>query len=365
VRISVSEWLALKLAIRLPRALVDPRLLAPFVRRHAFTRRGIAAIACVLLAVLVLLHVQGSDSGVRRLIDLTAQLAGVKSIEARWDAAVAHARTGASTTPGAVHDSDVARIQRPLDLAVSYAASEALRTAAAELKKAYVEKADVVARFERASIDSRAALTAAVRSDAAITAAVREAWRDFPQRERLVAAENLVLRVLSAAQQYHDAPSAVNRAIVEAHAADLSRPHALPKPIQSGLARLEADVHRLLLLAPLEQMLSERLRALDTARRLDELADVFERELAESIVRRERYRAVLIAYTIALLLLIAWLVVRAIARFHDLEVLYTRQTRQLAKTLRRLSAYERPARETRAAPGEEDARVVNEERRTL
>ena len=61
MRISVSEWTTLRLALKLPRAILNPELLAPALRRHGSTRRGQAAIGAVLLAVLVFLHVNTAD----------------------------------------------------------------------------------------------------------------------------------------------------------------------------------------------------------------------------------------------------------------------------------------------------------------
>ena len=364
--ISVSELTVLKLAVKLPPAMLDRDLAVAAVRKHAFTRRGIAAWACVLLLVLVVLHWKTADPAVKRHSDLVAQLAAVKLIDARWDAAAVQAR-GGTAPPGrvTVQDADVAHIQRALDQAATEAKTTALRTSVAELKKAYVEKADIVARFEKTAADARAALTAALRADAAISGLVRDSWRDFPQRDRLVAAENLVLRVIAEAQQYHHAPSGAHRVSLEGSAAELARPQVLPKPLQPAIARLESDVHQHLLLKPLENMLGERLAALDTGRRVDELADVQQRELADALARRDRWRIALIVYTAALLILAAWLGVRAITRYRDLEVLYAGQTRTLARALMRMRAYEqarRPEVVRREAAEDEEARIVSERR---
>lgn len=345
--ISVSELTLLKLAVRLPPALLDYDAAGAAVRRHAFTRRGIAALACALLVGLMLLHWKAADPTVKRHSELVAQLAGLKLIDARWDAAGIRMRSGvASPGPITVQDADTVQVQRTLDAVAAEAKTTALRTEIAELKKAYVEKADVVARFEKSAADSTAALTAALRADAAITRLVRDSWRDFPQRERLVAAENLVLRVMAEAHQYHHAPTAAARASLESSAGELARPKALPKPLQPAIARLESDIHQLLLLKPLERLLGERLVTLDTGRRLDALADLHQRELADALARRDRWRIALIVYTALLAILAIYLGIRAITRYRDLEVLYAGQTRELAKTLRRLRGHELARRPT-------------------
>jgi len=369
VRISVSEWSALRLAMKLPRALVNPELLAPVLRKHAGTRRGMAVIGCVIVVLLVVLHLKTASPEVKRLSDLVAQLAGVKLIDARWDAAVAKGRSQAPmASRSAVQDTDAARIQRALQAAEAEAKTTAVRTTLTELKKAYVEKADVVARFEQASTDTRGAVAAAMRSDVAVTTLVRNAWRDFPQRDRLVAAENLVVRVILEAQQYHQTPTAANRASLESYIADLPRTQSLPKTVQTGLVQLGNDVHQLLLLKPLEHMLGERLTALDTAARIDGITELYQRELSDVLASRDRWRIALMIYTAALIALLAYLGIRAIARFRDLEVLYAGQTRELAKALQRLKSYgegprpvEPPPRD--AAAVEEETPVVREHRR--
>lgn len=367
MRISVSEWTVLKLAAKLPRALVSPELIPAALRQHAFTRRGVAAAAIALTIGLALLHLAAADPATRRLTDLAAQLATARLIDARWDAAVTSARGATPPRPG-VETADLQTLQRALDEARAQARSEALRSAIADLRRDYGEKAELVQRFERASADTRQALMALTRSDTAVTSAIRDAWRDFPQRDRLIAAENLAVRVMAEARAYHHAPSQAQRSTLEGYAADLPRAQQLPKPLQAALARLESDAHRLLLLKPLEHMLGERLAALRTQMRLDEVARVFEQQLAQAIAQRELFSLVLLLYTVAFALLAGFAIVRAIARYRDLELLYAAQTRELAKALQRLRAGERGARvaELRrvdSAPADEEARIVSEQRR--
>jgi hypothetical protein len=304
----------------LMRAAAKMKLVTPAKR---LTGRGAIVGAAILLAGLLYLHGQAQDASVKRNTDILAQLAGVKLIDARWDVAVMRARTdaGASAEP-VVQPGDSARIQRALDAAAAQAKSNAMRSAITDVRKAYSEKAGLVTRFQRASADSRQALEAAMRADAAVSTLVRTAWRDFPQRDRLVAAENLVARVLAEAQQYHAAPTAGHREALEAFAADLPLAHSLPPPVVSGLERLESDVHQLLLLKPLEHMLGERLTVLNTASRADEIAETYQRDLNDTLARRERYRIALLLYSAALLILGVWLGVRTWQRYHALEARY-------------------------------------------
>jgi hypothetical protein len=368
VRISVSEWSALRLALKLPRAVLNPQLAKDALRRHASTRRGQALIGAVLLAGLVVLHMKTADPAVTRLTDITAQLAGVKLIDAGWDVAALQARSDTASSRTAVQSTDLARIQRALDAAAAEAKTTPLRTTIAELRRAYVEKADLAGRLETANAASRQAMAATRRADAAITGLIRSAWSDFPQRERLVAAENLAVRVIAEAQQYHHSPTPAQRATLEAYTLDLPRAQSLPKPIQAALTRLEADVHQILQLKPLEHMLGERLAALGTGPRIEELSAFYQNELADTLARRERFRIALIVYTIGLVALLAYLGVHAIARYRDLELLYAGQTRELAKALRKLRGGDGTARVTELrrpdpASSDEDARIISERRR--
>jgi two-component system NtrC family sensor kinase len=364
--ISVTDLSAMKIAVKLPRAALSAERFAEACRRFASSRRGRVIIGCVLVTALVFLHWMSGDSAVRRNTDMIAQLAVMKWIDARWDVAVLQSRTD-DAPASVVQSADVTRIQRTLDAAAAEARTNPLRATIAELRKAYVEKADVVTRLEKAAAESRYALAAAMRADAAVTALVRGAWRDFPQRERLVAAENLVSRVLAEVQQYHYAPTAAHRAALEAYAADLPRAQALPRTVQTGLAHLESDVHKLLQLKPLEQMLGERLAVLDTATRADQLIELYQRELADTLARRDRYRLALFIYSAVLIALLVYLALRAYAHYRDLRILYGRQTTHLAKALRRLRDIERPAHlsdaQRRAAGASDDTvHIISEYR---
>lgn len=380
MRISVSEWSTLRLALKLPRAAVNPGLMTVAVRRHAGTRRGIAVVGAILFTLLVFLHAKTSDPALSRLTDITAQLASAKLIDAGWDRAAVQARADAPSTRQAVQPSDLPRVLRALDAAAAEARTTVLRTNIAELRKAFVEKADVVLRFATASADSRQALAAARRADAAITGLIRQAWSEFPQRDRLVAAENLAVRVIAEAHQYHHSPTAAHRASLETHTLDLPRAQSLPKAVQAGLLRLETDVHQILLLKPLEHMLTERLTALRTGPRIDELSELYQSELSQALARRDGWRTALIVYTIALVGLLAYFGVSAIARFRDLEMLYAAQTRELAKALLKLRGSDSAASVTELqrnrnqatgdqtrgltpVPDDEDAPIISERRR--
>jgi hypothetical protein len=284
------------------------------------TLRGALVLAALLVALLMFLHARADDTDSQRYTGVLAELAAVKLIDARWDVAVLRSRSDPNaSTERVVQPRDATRIQRALDLASANARSNAMRTSIEALKKSYAEKSDLVTRFQQSSADSRQALDAAMRADAAVSTLVRNAWRDFPDRERLVAAENLVARVLAEAQQYHLAPGGASRSTLESVAVDLPRAHSLPRGVQGALARLDSDINQVLLLKPLEQMLGERLAVLNTGARADELAETYQRHLADALTERSRYRIALLVYSTLLLILAAFAARRAYLRFRALE----------------------------------------------
>jgi hypothetical protein len=310
VRISASELRSLAGRFARPRRVVNAAFAQSAGVQRSPTRRGIV-MGALLLALLAFLHLKAADPTLQRFAYVVAELAGARVVDARWDTLVAHAGSAGSTR-GPLQTDDAARVQRALEAAAATAETAALRTTVADLQKAYAEKAELLARFVRAAEDSRAALAAAVRADAAVTMLVRNAWQSFPHRERLIAAENLAVRVIAEAQQYTHAPSASSRASLEAYASDLPNAHALPEPLQTGLARLESDVHQLLLLKPLEQTLKDRLAALATSQRLDRLADTYQAAFANALERSDRYRIALVIYSVGLAVAFAYLALRAV-----------------------------------------------------
>ncbi len=298
-------------------------------------RRARVVVGCVLLAIFVFLHTQVHDGNAARRLEVLSQLSALKRIDVRWDAGAVRARVDpAGSGEPIVRGEDVAVMQYALASALEHASDAKLRAKIDELIKAYAEKVDVVTRLQRASSDSRSALEAAMRADAAVAKLVRGEWRNFASRERLVAAENVVSRILAQAQQYQYGPTPATRAVLAGSVADLGRAHSLPRPVQAALHRLESDIHQLLLLKPLEQRLVARVAALETGPRTDDLIGVFQRQVDESLARSNRYRNALVVYTVALALLLGLVGMRARARYRRLRKRYRDQTDALSAARR-------------------------------
>src|SRR5690606_21628915 len=158
-------------------------------------------------------------------------------------------------------------------------------------------------------------------ADTEIAGLVRGSWPDFRERERLVAAESAALQAIAEAQRYRHAPTDSQRATVESVAADLAAAaQRVPPALRDGLLRLEAQLRALLAAAPAEQALFDRIAFLTAGPRVDALSAALGRELEARLGERELYRTYLVAYSGALLVLIAYLVARVVASYRLLHL---------------------------------------------
>ena len=90
---------------------------------------------------------------------------------------------------------------------------------------------------------------------------LRDAWRDAPDRQRLVAVDNVVTQLMAEAQRYYYAPADSTRKHLEASTADLSSATAtLPDSLKPAAVRLERHAADLLRAKPPEQEYFDRVR---------------------------------------------------------------------------------------------------------
>jgi hypothetical protein len=293
-------------AVRRPRWLPGPR--------HTRQRRRSAFIASALAALLIFVFARALPGGFSAEADLLGRLAAIRTLDARWDAAILKPRAGGPASALVTPDeSELEALQATLTAAASVARGR-FKAEADALRHAFIEKSDLATRFAEAHENARDALAASMRAEAAVAGLVRAAWSTHPDRERLIAAENLVALVLSQAQQYHHTPAPLTRSTLEEHVLDLRHATGLPPPLEAALARLETDIHRLLLVKPLERMLFERLLALDTGTRLDALTQALHARVAAGLARQSAYRTYLALLLIALAPVAVGLTARAARR---------------------------------------------------
>ncbi|HUF81170.1 MAG TPA: ATP-binding protein [Burkholderiales bacterium] len=314
-------------------------------------RQALIAAACLLLAgILGYLYFKTQGPDIKRSGEVLAALRAMKHIDARWDVDMLRSRTEPTPQPVPSPDdrAELARLQKDLASAARAIGSPLLTRALPELASAFSQKAEMVERHKKAAVAARQALARVLASDVEIAGLVRGSWQDFREHDRLVAAESTAVQAIAEAQRYHYAPGEAQRKLVEAVASDLRQAAGrLPPALGEGLLRLEGHVQELLAARPVEEELFARLTFLTGGARVDSLTAAYSRELESGLGRQEFYRAYLIAYAGALLVLLAYLATRLIASYRllnraneELERRVAERTRELSDALRQLKESE-------------------------
>ncbi len=303
----------------------DPTRAGPFLPLPANIRRGaLAAVLAVALAVILtflqFIKMKGIDVVQRN--EVLGYLQELKEVDGRWDLEVLRARMEFARPPPATvdHAAAVDRIRKALFTLAPELKSPALESGLPELHTAFTEKADLAARFKKASAAAKQALDHVMGADVEIAGLVRGSWRDFPDRERLVAVENVVAQLLAEAQRYYFAPTEAQRKNTEALAADLrDAAPRLPPSLTDGIARLDSNLQELLRAKPAEEALFNKLALHRAGPRLDRLTSSIHRELEQALADLDLYRVYLTTCWGALLVLIGYLALRLIANYRLLN----------------------------------------------
>ncbi|HSC93505.1 MAG TPA: ATP-binding protein [Burkholderiales bacterium] len=327
-----------------------PQLLAPSPMAKYGRRLLLAAVTVVLAAILGYLYFKTEGTDFKRHNEVLAALRELKEIDSRWDVDILRAHT--ELTPPQTSLSDraaaVARIQRELTAASAEIGSAALARGLPDLNDAFSQKTRVLDEFRKANAAARDALARVTASDVEIAALVRGSWRDFRERERLVAAESAAIQLIAESQRYYFTPGEERRKLVEMILGDLRKAGPrLPPALRAGLNRLAERVQQLLEAKPVEQVLFRRLGFMTAGPRVDSLTGDYSRELEAALHEQAFYRSYLVAYSGALLILIGYLALRLIASYRllnaaneELERRVIERTRELSEALRQLKASE-------------------------
>ena len=327
-----------------------PQPLAPSRLAKHGRRLLLAAVTIVLAAILGYLYFKTEGTDFKRHNEVLAALRELKEIDSRWDVDILRAHT--ELTPPQIPLSDraaaVARIQQELTAASAEIGSAALVRGLPDLNAAFSQKARVLDEFRKANAAARDALARVTASDVEIAALVRGSWRDFRERERLVAAESAAIQLIAEAQRYYFTQGEERRKLVEMILGDLRKAGPrLPPALRAGLNRLDERVQQLLEAKPAEQVLFRRLGFMTAGPRVDSVTGDYSRELEAALHEQAFYRSYLVAYSGALLILIGYLATRLIASYRllnaaneELEQRVIERTRELSEALRQLKASE-------------------------
>ena len=314
-------------------------------------RRALIAAVCVVLAtVLGFLYVKTQGADIKRGNEVLAGLRGLKEIDARWDVDTWRLRfeLGTPLPPVIDYGLTFARLQKELAADAQALGSPVLARSLPDLLRAFSQKAEMVEKFRKASAATKQTLVRVLESDSEIAGLVRGSWQDFRDRERLVAAESTAVQAIAETQRYYFAPSEAQRKLVEAAVSDLRQAaDRLPPALRDGIQRLDDHVRQLLNARAAEQDLFEKLSFLSAGPRVDSLTVAFSRELEAALTDQEFYRAYLVAYSGALLILLGYLATRLLASYRllnaaneELERRVLERTRDLSEALRQLKESE-------------------------
>jgi len=310
----------------------------------------LAAITVVLAAILGYLYLKTEGADFKRQNEVLAALRELKEFDSRWDVDILRVHTEVTPPQSLPPDqgATLARIERELTAASEALGSPVLARGLPDLAAAISQKAATLEKFRQANAAARQALAEVVASDVEIAGLVRGSWRDFRERERLVAAESASVNLIAESQRYYFTPSDERRAVIESILADLRKAGPrVPPALRSGLERLDRRVRELLETKPAEQALFARLNFMTAGPRIDSVTAAFSRELEAALLEQEFYRSYLVAYSGALLILIGYLATRLIASYRllnianeELERRVVERTRELSEALKQLKESE-------------------------
>ena len=320
-----------------PFARAFERLLAIKGARAAL----IAVGAALLVALLGYLYLKTHGADVKRKNEVLTLLRELKEIDVRWDMDLWRMRTEFKAPPAAIPDTKtmLARVQRDLTSAAQGLNSPELANGLTDLQKAFAQKAEMVDKYRKASDAAKLALSQIMSADIEIAGLVRGSWQDFRERERLVAAESTAIQIIAEGQRYYFAPSETQRKHVEAVMTDLRQSASrLPQALRDGLARLDGHVQELLDAKPVEQELFDKLSFLTAGPRVDGLTAAMSRDLEATLSSQDVYRAYLVAYSGALLILLGYLASRLLGSYRLIHAANEKLEQRVIERTQELSA---------------------------
>jgi len=200
-------------------------------------RQALVAAGCILLvAILGFLYFKTQGADIKRGNEALAALRGLKEIDARWDVDIWRLRfeLGQPQPPVADYGPTLARQQKELAAAAQALGSPVLARGLPDLLSAFSLKAGMVEKFRKASAANKQTLLRVMASDTEVAGLVRGSWKDFRDRERLVAAESAAVQAIAEAQRYYFAPSDAQRKVVETVMSDLRQAAPRLPPAAAG-----------------------------------------------------------------------------------------------------------------------------------
>ena len=305
----------------------------PEVLRNASLGLGVLA----LVAALLFLYDKTQAIDLRDQSEILGYLRVLKEIDGRWDVDILRARIepGATVSPAINRGEAASRALRDLSSALQKTSSSSLSAGLPQLSEAILQKAALVEKFRVANSDAKTALDGLVRN-AAEAQAQAGALKVPPQ-----AFTAALARVVAAATQYYWLAQDAQLKSLDAALADLpGGKSALPETLRLKVGQTQEAGAALIKRRSAEQEIFDKVALLTSGPRLDNLTFSFYGELEATLQEKELFRVYLIAYTAALLILIAWLGTRLKAANVSLEHRVRDRTRELSEALQHLKESE-------------------------
>jgi len=304
----------------------------------------LVVLSALLIGALAFLYLKTEAIDLREKNEILTLLRELKEIDSRWDVDVLRARSELAPASRAPLD----RAQRSgqaldrLARAAQSTRSGALDQGLAELRKAFEQKAELVGAFMRESTAARRALQAGLSATAEAAAWAGEARRTGPrQKERAALAETAASELNASLLRYHHLPNEAQRRAVDAAAAEfIAAAGILPAVLGDVAGKVAGELQALYRHRPAEEGLYAKLEFLTAGPRVDALTGAFNREVEQTLAKKEQFRVYLVYYALALLILIGYLGARLRATNIGLEQRVAERTSELSEALKSLKESE-------------------------
>jgi len=281
--------------------------LASLTPRRRLRIAGVAVLVLALLLAFLYVRSEAADPEVRN--DVLLSLRELEKLDAEWDANILRAHIGrAPATPQLTTQLPRMRdLVKRLGEAQAETGGAAVATAYTQLRDAIGRKELLAVQFGRQNPPLREALLF-------LPPAVADLKTELGGIEGALAPARLVVRLdaslnalLTEILRYNVAPSAPLAARIDAILGDIAAQEIAfsPAVVEKMDALIKAS--RIVLeKRPLENRLEAQIAATATGAALDRLGREFDRSFDAALAVRERFRGYLFAYSVLLLLLLAY-----------------------------------------------------------
>ena len=332
------------------------------MKKSAALQNGLLVIAALaLIGVLAFLYDKTQAGDMRGQSEALSRLRELKEIDARWDADVQRSATERAAASGPLLDRRAAldSTLRRLTATASEASSKALSASLLQISLVMRQKAQLVEDFKTENAAARKGLDGSVQlardlgdllSVIPPPAAAKPQGSPAPQGSVMDAALG---RIATSAPLYFWLTREAQQREIEAALLDVQQgvaalaatpPSALPPAstdaLQGKSAQLREAVTSLLGRKAAEQNLITQIAALPAGARIGTLTQSLERELEAGLQEKDVYRAYLLGYAGALLIVLGWLVFKLRAANLSLEQRVQQRTAELSDALQHLKESE-------------------------